>query len=425
MMLLRYPALALALTLFLLLLARSPVSAGEPAAEPPQRILVTFDAGPGGKATGSPVPGKSYRYRTRYRVRTAVRKNAREVAADYDLKAIDDWPITSLKVYCVVYAPPQSASLPALLKKLLQDARVESAQLMHRYESMSVPNNRYNDTYAGFQHGLASMSVIAAHRFADGKGVKIAVIDSGVDLRHEEFRGQHLRLRDFLPAGYTSSSAAHGTAVVSLIIANPNNGKGIVGVAPGAKVTALRACWSNGDAETALCDSFTLAKALDFLLHAPPDLINLSFAGPRDPLLGRLIDKVLQNGTIIVAARPTAATAMNTFPAGYRGVLAVSSASAGVDANASHTGHGVPILSPGEEIMVALPNNGYDFRSGSSLAAANASGVIALLLQMGADLDGARIGTILRKSQLGSGPGGAVINACRALAEIEPADACR
>ena len=75
--------------------------------------------------------------------------------------------------------------------------------------------------------------------------------------------------------------------------------------------------------------------------------------------------------------------------------------------------------------MVALPDNSYGFRSGSSLAAANASGVIALLLELSPDLDTSRIADILLNSQIRNEHGGEVINACRALAEIETAHACQ
>lgn len=417
-----------------LLLAALPVPATEPAHDEFSRILVTFDDPSDSHSTSRPSPGRSYRYRSRYKVSNAAKRDARVVAAEYHMKPVDDWPIESLNVYCVVYEMAQTDSITLLLEKLRRDPRVESAQEMHYFRSMALQDSSYNDAYAGFQHGLESMNVSQAHEFANGKGVKIAVIDSGVDLRHEDLLGSQIKSRDFIPKGRRSSSTAHGTAVVSLIVANPNNDKGIVGIAPAAELMALRACWSNGDSERALCNSFTLARAMDFLIHSPPDLINLSIAGPRDPLLGRLIDKALANGTVIVAARPDlggSADLDKAYPAGYDGVLAVTAARA---ASAEMSGGNAwtdTIVAPGEQIMVALPDDGYDFRSGSSLAAANASGVIALLLERMPDLDGATIARILKKSQIGNGQGNdkskgsEVINACRALAEIDAASACQ
>ncbi|MDH3748434.1 MAG: S8 family serine peptidase [Gammaproteobacteria bacterium] len=413
------------LALAVLFLVNVPIVAKESADEQSLRILVTFHGASDGNSANSPIPGRSYRYRTRYRISAIVRKDAKALAHEYEMTPVDDWPIESLNVYCVVYEPRKTESLKSLLQELNDDPRVDSAQEMYDYQSMVLPTERYNDAYAGFQYGLESMNVSEAHQFADGSGVKIAVIDSSVDLQHEDFLGSRIQSHDFVPTGRGPMSAAHGTAVVSLIVANPNNDKGIVGVAPAAELVALRACWSFDDTETARCNSFTLAKALDFLIQSPPDLINLSIAGPRDPLVGKLIEKALQNGTVIVAARPLSVDAEHAYPAGYAGVLAVSAAASSNESTAVAIAPAGTILAPGEHIMVALPDDGYDFRSGSSLAAANASGVIALLLERVPDLDGASIADILRKSQIGNGGSGEVINACRALAETGVASACQ
>ena len=413
------------LVLLLLPSAGLPSSTAEPANEPPQHILVTFDIGSAAKSTNRPAPVKSYRYRSRYHISAKVLGNAAAIAAEYDLKLIDDWPIESLNVYCVAYEAVQSTSVPSLLQKLNNDPRVESAQKMHHFESMAAAKAEYDDSYAGLQYGLESMSVSQAHAIAEGKGVTIAVVDSGVDMRHEDFLGSQIRSRNFVSENSASSSSAHGTAVVSLIIANPNNGKGIVGIAPAAELTAIQACWNNGDSEIAQCSSFTLAKALDYLVRTPPDLINLSIAGPRDALLGRLIDKALQNGTIIVAAQPGKTGTNSAYPAGHAGVLPISAAAVG---NAATSADALPanqIVAPGDQIMVALPDDRYGFRSGSSLAAANASGVIALLLERAPHLDAARIADILRNSQNSNEHGREIINACRALAEIDTAYACQ
>jgi subtilisin family serine protease len=415
----------IALSLIALFLVESPISAEEPASEQPLRVLVTFKDASSGNMANNPVPGRSYRYRSRYRVSAAVKRDARAIAAEYELASVDDWPIGSLDVYCVVYELADSESPTVLLQKLRDDPRVDSAQEMHYFQSMTLPAGLYNDSYAGFQYGFESMNVSKAHQYANGSGVKIAVIDSGVDLQHEDFFGSQIQLQEFVPKGRGSMSAAHGTAVVSLIVANPNNNKGIVGVAPAAELTALRACWGYGDTEIARCDTFTLAKALDSLVQSPPDLINLSIAGPQDPLLGRLINRALQNGTVIVAARPKTADGEHAYPADYAGVLAVSAAANANQAAANPTAPRGTIFAPGEQIMVALPDDGYDFRSGSSLAAANASGVIALLLERVPGLNGAAIAEILLKSQIGNGEHEEVINACRALAEIDNAATCQ
>lgn len=399
------------------------VAADQRVHEVPTHILVTFYNDLSGKAALQPGPGatRRYRYRSRYLVSAVARRDARAVATSYDLSPIDDWPIESLDVYCVVYELANSQLLPDLIKKIAQDPRVESVQLRHQYSVLTLPANSYNDSFAQLQYALRSMNIAAAQQIASGKGVRIAIVDTGIDLEHEDFAASNIRTHNFAPPDRGTSSMAHGTAVASLIAATPNNGIGIVGVAPAAEIIGLRACWDSGDSAVAQCDSFTLAKALDYAIGRPPDLINLSIAGPYDALLGRLIDKALQNGTIIVAAYPDAAESGAVYPAGFPGVLAVRQARH-LDKRALAMREPVnAIFAPGEQVMVALPDNNYDFRSGSSLAAANVSGVIALLLEHAPDLDASRIDEILRSSQPANSR---VVDACRALQAINITNTC-
>ena len=119
------------LALVLVLLFQTAASLAQTDPEMPVRILVTFDDAAVGKSTNPPVPGRSYRYRSRYQVSAAVKRDTDAIADEYDLKAVDDWPIKSLQVYCVVYEPRSAELLPLLLQQLGEDPRVESAQEMH------------------------------------------------------------------------------------------------------------------------------------------------------------------------------------------------------------------------------------------------------------------------------------------------------
>ncbi len=395
------------------------ITVAETVADSDRRILVTFE-NPARKADAvPPVPGRYYKYRPRYVVARAAQRSAKALARDYGIRAIDDWPIESLGVFCVVYEASAAADVDALLERLRGDPRVESAQRMHEFRTTATAI-AYNDAFVSFQHGLQAMGVAEAHGFATGRGVTIAVVDTGIDSDHEDLAGRPITTWTFLSQDRQARAIArHGTAVVSVIAANPNNGKGIVGVAPDAEVLALGACWSVGDQETGVCNSFTLAKALDFLLRSPPDIVNLSIAGPYDALLERLVARAVKSGVIVVAAR--SASGERAFPAEFAGVLAVSPAA--IDFSADAVPAGV-LVAPGRQILVALPNNGYDFRSGSSLAAANASGVIALLLQRAPGLGHDQLAEVLKNSQRMGGTGNPVINACRALAEIGAEPGC-
>lgn len=372
-------------------------------------ILVTFDNA-GARTTTSTAP---YRARKRYAITAEARKQAQAVAAEYRLQQVDHWPIRSLAVYCFVYRVSDGDDRKHVIDQLRADARVESAQALNVFETGAKPSSPYDDTYADLQHGLDTLDLTQAHRHSRGKGVRIAVIDSNVDTDHEDLKGRIRRVKDFA-SNEAAPDRQHGTAVTSVIAASANNAKGIVGVAPEAKVELYVACWSDATSDLAVCDSFTLAKALDTLLERPPDILNLSLAGPADSLLQRLLLKAHESNVVVIAARLADNDPARQFPASMDEVIAVGSSNSSDPGPDGHGSDG-PILAPGEQILVAVPDNNYDFRSGSSLAAAHVSGVVALLLAVSPDSDAARIHSLLEKSQRDSTADQVSINACKAL----------
>ena len=393
------------------------------AAEPPERqILVTFSNDGARKLGVAGVANKQYRKRPRYAVAAQARRDARGLAQDFSLRIIDDWPIKALGLYCVAYELAADQKAEAILAGLTRDQRVESVQPMAQFHTLSANDGDYNDDYAGLQHGLASMGIQNAHKLAQGRGITIAVIDTAVDRDHEDLAHAVRQNKNFVSSDIVSGNHQHGTAVASIISAEANNGKGIVGIAPAAKLRSLAACWADHNGEPARCNSFTLAKALDQVLDDPPDLVNMSLAGPDDPLIGRLLVSAMSKGIIVVAAASGSADCNSAFPADLPGVLGVTSAGGFEIRNAADE-RGIHLVAPGQQIMVALPNDQYDFRSGNSLAAAHVTGMVALLLERvpGSTLE--HIERALRVSQerpVGFG----VVNACRALVEIDAATLC-
>jgi subtilisin family serine protease len=116
----------------------------------------------------------------------------------------------------------------------------------------------------------------------------------------------------------------------------------------------------------------TLAKALAAAVEAHMDIVNLSLAGPADPLLTRLVEVGLRRGIVFVGATPRN-TEDNGFPTAIPGVI-------GVDAAGTRASADSVLFAPGSEVLTLVPDGRYDFLSGSSLAAASVSGGVALLL---------------------------------------------
>ena len=384
------------------------VAAGEIDAS--RDILVTFENS-GARAASSGVSAP-YRNRKRYAIGSEARRHSSAIAAEYGLTKVDHWPIKHLSVYCFVYRIAAGESRDAMIDRLRKDDRVESAQLLNEFETGISARPGYDDTYAELQHGFTTLEVHKAHRYSRGRGIRIAVIDSAADLDHEDLKGRIKRVAHFAD-DHDSPDHRHGTAITSVIAALANNSKGIVGVAPEATVELFVACWSESGAEAAICDSFTLAKALDTVLDDPPHLLNLSLIGPQDPLLRRLLQQAFDRGVIIVAARSAEEESPKDFPASMGEVIGVGSSVVAAD-RGSDLGR-EPIFAPGERILVAVPDNEYDFRSGSSLAAAHVTGVIALLLDVAPDSGFQAIQSLLERSQRRQDTAIVSVNACQVL----------
>ena len=372
-------------------------------------ILVTFDnSGAGSVSRGGATP---YRFRKRYTISNRARQDAREVAASYSLVEIDHWPIKSLSVYCFVYRVSADADRDDVIRRLASDDRVESVQALHEFKTETAPQTTYDDTYVNLQHSLKMLDVTAAHRYSTGQGIRVVIIDSHADVEHEDLRGR-LRKVEVFSARHKKLEKKHGTAVASVIGAKTNNARGIVGVAPEALMELLVSCWEEPGAPNAVCTSFTLAKALDAMLEDPPHILNMSLAGPADPLLRRLLLKAHAANVIIVSASPR--DTANRFPASVDVVIGVESRPLEVETG-SPLGPTPELYAPGHQILVALPEDDYDFRSGSSLAAAHVTGVIALLLSVSPQLSYEEIRAMLYESQDAYQAAQKSVNACLVL----------
>jgi subtilisin family serine protease len=159
-----------------------------------------------------------------------------------------------------------------------------------------------------------------------------------------------------------------------VIAAKSDNGLGIAGVAPGARLLGLRACWQkSGSGAPTVCDGLSLAKALYFAVQGKADVINLSLSGPDSRLLRALIDAALQRGSVVVTAYDRSERD-GGFPASVDGVIAVS------DRSLAATSADV-YIAPGRDVPTTEPGGRWFLVNGSSFSAAHVSGLAALVRQ--------------------------------------------
>jgi subtilisin family serine protease len=417
---------ALAAALALAVVAGSAVAQAPPDATAalPQ-VLVTFrQAAPVAPRTG---PRAKYVATPNYTLSAEVRRAARAIEREHGLREVDAWPIGPLGVHCIVYEVTGARPLADVLASLSSDPRVESAQPLHLFDllastvgasdGVALSESGYDDPYLDLQHSVRDLQVEAAQRWASGRGVDVAIIDTGVDAQHPELAGRIALVQDFVEPR-ARRGEQHGTAVAGIIGAAAGNGIGIIGVAPDVRLLALRACWPMD--VRSVCSSFTLAKALTFALERSPQIINLSLAGPDDPLLARLLALVVARGITVVAA--CRADDCTSFPASVPQVIAVSNIAVRDPSAALAAGRPAPLRAPGVDVLTTMPNGAFDFVSGSSISAAHVSGIVALLLQRRPDLSPDSLREALSMTM---GPDvGSVVNACEAVAAVVDGAGC-
>ena len=334
----------------------------------------------------------------------------------YGLREIAGWPIKPLGLYCAVFEPPPGTTRDDLLKTLAADARVRLAQPLQDfavYAQQGAPAPRYNDPYVDLQRGFVETAAARAHVLSQGKGVDIAIVDTGVDQRHPELQGRIRDVHNLVGDDGAFDADPHGTEVAGIVAADGNNRQGIVGIAPEATLSIYKACWYPPVAGAgARCNSFTLAKALAAILDTRVRIVNLSLGGPADPLLRMLLAQLLDQGRIVVAAMPPDGKP-DGFPNDVPGVIVVRVA------NTAAATPGV-LSAPGTDILTTQPGDGYDFTTGSSMAAAHVSGIVALLLALAPKLDAHSVHALLLDSSKVS-DGLLQVNAAAAVEQLRGA----
>jgi subtilisin family serine protease len=346
-----------------------------------------------------------YARQSRYVAGSGAQALLAEVARDHRLVPLAEWPIDVLHLHCATLLVPEGVSRDEVLAALRRDPRIELAQPLHQFDTLTAAAPTYDDPYLPLQRGLQQLGVLEAHRCTRGRGTRIAVIDTGIDTAHPDLRGASATTANFVDRDDGRFQRdTHGTEVAGVIAAQPGNARGIVGIAPDARLLALKACWERGDGRAA-CNSFTLAQALAAAIDRGAQVINLSLGGPPDELLTRMVQAAQARGAVVVGAMPPGAV-RNGFPVTIAGVIVAGDG-------------GGAFAAPARDVLTLTPGGRYDFASGSSIAAAQVTAIVALLLERRPGLDAASLERVLRTSGAAGAP-----HACRALAAVDTGCRC-
>jgi len=237
-------------------------------------------------------------------------------------------------------------------------------------------------------------------QLATGKGVTVAVIDTGVSDTNPQLRDAVTPGPDYL-SGQSGDSLTdpdgHGTMVAGIIAARQSRATGFVGLAPDAQILSIRQNDSQGDGT-----ADTLAEAVDAAVAAHVGVINISQDvtenGKPVPVaansnLARAVAKAVSANIVVVAAAGNEDLSLPTYPASLPGVLGVGASDRNNerDADFSETGSSVDVAAPGVDMVSTVPGGGQCVDSGTSFAAPYTAAVSALLRQLHPDWTAAEI----------------------------------
>ncbi len=311
-------------------------------------------------------------------------------------------------------------ALTAVIDQSVTDERILEVQPNFVFETAQAAIGAMVSSIP--QYATEKVRLGEAHRISLGRNVRVAVIDTGLDGTHPELAGVAIESFDAIGEG-SPTTEAHGTAVAGIVAARQQ----IRGMAPDARVLAVRA-FAAAAGQRPEATTLSIINGIHWAIANGARVINMSFAGPKDALLQRAIEAGIAKGVIFVAAAgnggPTAAQA---YPAAYPGVIAVTA----IDSNdqlygMANRGEYIALAAPGVDILAPAPNSSYEMSSGTSLAAAHVSGIIALMLERRPTLSAEEARSILKRTArdpghtaMLNGLGAGIIDAARAVADIK------
>ena len=286
-------------------------------------------------------------------------------------------------------------SVSDVIRAIEADRGVGAAQPNYRF-TLQEGRGQAAVEINGMQYVLTKLRLTEAHRSSTGNGVLVAIVDSGIDTSHPEIANTIAGSFDAVNSSQSGNS--HGTAMAGAIVAHAR----LTGVAPAARILAVRA-FSATEGTTA-----TIITGIDWAVARGARVINMSFAGPNDPEIARALAAARQRGVILVAAAGNAGPkSPPLYPAADPNVIAVTATDAEDHLLAvANRGRHIAVAAPGVNILGPAPGGGYQMSTGTSVAAAHVSGVVALLLALQPKIAPDAVRKLLAATALDLGPKG-------------------
>ena len=355
----------------------------------------------------------------------SAEENAKKLAVKHGLQMLEIHPLPSINAALVVYSLPAGADVETKAAELLPEVLL--AQPDYLYRTTGNPGQAVDSgSLKQLQYGPKLIHADRLPGVVTGKGVRVAIIDSGIEINHPALQGKISEQYDATGKGFTAD--IHGTLIAGIILSEPRTSGGILGISPGAEVIAIKACHrETPQTIQAQCTSTTLAKAMEFAIQKRSRIINLSLSGPAEKLLRLLIDAAVKLGIVVIAAAGNnGPRGQPSFPAAMPNVIAVTAVDANEQLYAEATqGDFISVAAPGVDIVGLSPGSKLMVSSGTSFATAFVTGTAALLLELQAHLSPAQLKSVLEHSAKDLGPpgkdpqfGNGLVDACAAVVQL-------
>ncbi|MEH7475757.1 alkaline serine protease [Priestia megaterium] len=255
---------------------------------------------------------------------------------------------------------------------------VEYAEPNHMLKAFYTPN----DPFFAYQYGPQKVQAPDAWDVTTSNGnIKIAIIDTGVQLNHPELAIKLWPGYNFVEGNLNPNDGnGHGTHVAGIAGALTENSLGIAGIAPSASIIPVRALDNSGNGTLS-----NIANAITYSTNAGAKVINLSLgSSQRSITLENAINYAWNQGVVIVAAAGNEASNTLTYPAAYQNVIAVASTDINDQkSDFSNYGTWVEVSAPGSTILSTYTGSYYAYLSGTSMACPHVAGLAALLAAQG------------------------------------------